>query len=82
MIDKDLLEVLRCPATQQAVRPASTAEVEALNARIRAGSVADRGGEPVTEAVDGGLVTEDGALLYPVRDGIPVMLVERAIPMA
>jgi uncharacterized protein YbaR (Trm112 family) len=28
-----------------------------------------------------GLVREDGKVLYPVDDGIPVMLVEQSIPL-
>jgi uncharacterized protein YbaR (Trm112 family) len=35
----------------------------------------------VTEPVDGGLVRSDGRFLYPIRDDIPIMLVEEAIPL-
>ena len=34
-------------------------------------------GKPITE----GLVREDGRILYPVEDGIPVMLVEESIEL-
>lgn len=59
-MDAELLDLLRCPKTQQTLRLA-TAE-EAARAQVAAG-----------------LVTSDGRLLYPVRDGIPVMLVEEVI---
>jgi uncharacterized protein YbaR (Trm112 family) len=36
----------------------------------------------VSEAIEAGLLREDGAYLYVVRDNIPVMLIGEAIPMA
>ena len=41
----------------------------------------NRGGELVTEPVREGLVREDGLFLYPVRDDIPIMLIDEAIPL-
>ena len=81
MIDQELLDILVCPESKQPVRPADDALVERLNAAIERGEVANRGGEPVSEPVDGGLVRDDGAWLYPVRDEIPVMLIDEAIPL-
>ena len=51
----------------------------AVNQAIAAGGLRNKGGEAVTEPIGGGLVREDGKLLYPIRDEIPVMLVEEAI---
>ncbi|HZJ16845.1 MAG TPA: Trm112 family protein [Chthoniobacteraceae bacterium] len=28
-----------------------------------------------------GLIREDGRVIYPIRDGIPVLLLEEAVPM-
>ena len=81
MIDAELLEILACPEDKTPVRLADTAEVEALNARIAAGGVTNRGGDPVKDAVDGGLIREDGKYLYAIRDEIPVMLIDEAIPL-
>ena len=33
------------------------------------------------EQIEAGLVREDGRILYPVRDDIPVMLIDEAIPL-
>ena len=81
MIDAELLEILACPEDKTPVRLADAAEVEALNARIAAGGVTNRGGDPVKDAVDGGLIREDGKYLYAIRDEIPVMLIDEAIPL-
>jgi len=80
-VDSELLEILVCPETRQPVRPAEPALLEGLNARIRAGELRNRGGEAVTAPLEEGLVREDGKILYPVDDGIPVMLVEESIEL-
>lgn len=79
MIDEELLSILVCPENKTPVTVADDALVEKLNAGIEAGTVKNRGGETVTERIDGGLVREDGAWLYPVRDDIPIMLIDEAI---
>jgi uncharacterized protein YbaR (Trm112 family) len=81
MIDPELLEILACPETKEPVSPAPAELIERLNAAIRAGQVVNRGGEPVKEPVDGGLVRSDQRYLYPIRDEIPIMLIEEAIPL-
>ena len=54
----------------------------ALNAeRSTAATLRNRGGEPVRAAISEGLVREDGKVLYPVDDGIPVMLIEESIEL-
>lgn len=81
MIDPELLDILVCPETKQPVEPAADELVERLNDAIRRGELRDRSGDTVRDALDGGLVREDGTLLYPVRDDIPVMLIDEAIPL-
>jgi len=79
MLDRELLDILVCPESRQPVRLAEADLVARLNARIAEGQVANRGGDTVREALTGGLVREDGKVLYPVRDDIPVMLIDEAI---
>lgn len=81
MIDTDLLDILACPQTRQPLRLAEQAELEALNARLAGGTVQNVGGDTVAEVVEGGLVREDGKILYPIRDGIPVLLVHEGIAL-
>ncbi len=81
MVDAELLAILVCPEDKTPVTLASADTLAALNARIAAGSVKSRGGAAVTQPVTEGLVRADGAYLYPVRDDIPVMLIDEALPL-
>lgn len=81
MIDKDLLEILACPEDKTPVSMADQALVDELNRRIEAGELKNRGGETVETKMDGGLVREDGAWLYRIEDGIPIMLIDEAIAL-
>lgn len=81
MINQDLLEILACPEDKTPVSLADQALVDEINKRIEAGEIKNRGGEPVTTAMDGGLVREDAAYLYRIEDGIPIMLIDEAIAL-
>ena len=67
-MDDELLGLLCCPVTHQALRIAGEAEL--LKARAKAS-------KPVIE----GLVREDGKILYPISDGIPLLVPEEGIPL-
>jgi uncharacterized protein YbaR (Trm112 family) len=81
VIDPELLDILVCPETKEPVRPARKDLLDRINEAIRKGSLTNRGGQLVEEVVDEGLVRQDGEVLYPVRDDIPVMLIDEAIPL-
>ena len=81
MIDKELLDILACPENKTPVSMADQTLVEEINRRIEKGELKNRGGSQVEKKIDGGLVREDGAFLYRIEDGIPIMLIEEAIPL-
>jgi len=81
MIDQELLDILVCPETKQPLRVAGEDLLGKLNASIESGSVRNRGGERVTSTLSAALVREDGAVLYPVRDEIPIMLIDESISL-
>jgi uncharacterized protein YbaR (Trm112 family) len=80
-MDKELLDMLCCPETKQDVALADPSLVEALNRKIEAGQLKNRGGEAVREKLDSGLIRADRKVLYPVREDIPIMLIDEAIPL-
>lgn len=81
MLDAKLLEILCCPETRQDVSIAPASMIEQLNGRVEAGTLKNRAGETIREKLDGGLLRADNKVLYPVREDIPVMLIEEAVPL-
>ncbi len=81
MIDAELLKILRCVETQQELDHAGNALIENLNAQIAAGQLRNRAGQPVRDKLEGGLLRRDGKILYPIRNNIPIMLLDEAIPV-
>jgi uncharacterized protein YbaR (Trm112 family) len=78
-MDKELLDILCCPETNQDLRLAGTEELRDLNLAIGRGAVRDAQGRTVAEAVEDALVRVDGLRAYPVRGGIPVLLLDEAL---
>ena len=79
MIEADLFKILCCPETRQSLAPADVATVARLNERIAARSLKNRGGKAVTQPCDGGLLREDGQVVYPIRQGIPILLIAESM---
>lgn len=81
MIDKDLLQILACPESHQPLAEADAALLAQINDRVAAGQAKNRAGNLVKEKLEGGLVRQDGTLVYPIREGIPVLLIDEGIPI-
>ena len=80
-LSSELLEILVCPETKQPVALATPERLEELNRKIRSGELRNRSGETVEKELTEALVREDGRVLYPVDDGIPVMLIDESIEL-
>ena len=79
--DQHMLDILVCPETQQPVSLADDIVIATANAAITTGALKNRAGEVITEKIDGGLVRQDQKYLYPIRDDIPIMLIDASIPL-
>jgi uncharacterized protein len=80
-VDKDLLAILCCPETKLDVSLADETLIGKLNDAVTRGVLKNRAQKPVTELLDGGLIRSDRKVLYPIREDIPVMLIEEGIPL-
>jgi uncharacterized protein len=81
-LDRTLLDILCCPVTRTPLELLPERELALLNERIAAQRVKNRDDAVVTEPLAEALVTRAGKLIYPIRDGIPVLLEEHAMPLA
>ena len=80
-MDKKLLTILRCPVSHKGLSLLKKDKLEKINAAIVEGNIATRDGVPLTEPLAEALVTDDGKRIYPVNDGIPVLLESESIHM-
>lgn len=81
MVESELISLLCCPETHQELRLVNADMLARLNERVAAGTLKNRGGQPVRQRLEGGLIRSDEKLLYPILENIPVMLIEEAIPL-
>ena len=80
-MDKRLLEILDCPVTHKGLALAKPATLQAVNAAIEAGRLCNRDGQALVMPLTEALLTDDGKVLYPVNDGIPVLLEGESVNM-
>ena len=81
MVHPELLKILVCPENKTPVVLAGDDLVAKINGAIEARTLKNRADVVVDMKIDGGLVREDKAYLYPIRDDIPIMLIDEAIPL-
>lgn len=79
--DKALLGIICCPATRVPLELMPENKLQRLNALIGEQKIKNRESTILTEPLGEALMTHDGRLAYPVRDGIPVLLEGEGIPL-
>jgi uncharacterized protein YbaR (Trm112 family) len=67
-VNEELLQILCCPLTHQSLRVADKSALSDASAKVS---------RPIVE----GLIREDGKMLYPISDGIPLLTPEEGIPL-
>lgn len=82
MIDEKLLSLIQCPVSGQTLKLSAAEVIADLNKKIGQGTVRDASDQLVESKLDQGLISEDGARLYPVRGGIPTLIAEAAIELS
>lgn len=81
MVDKKLLEIIVCPETKQDLKLADNRLIEKINNLIEKEELLNRSKQTIKEKIDGGLVREDEKYLYPIREEIPILLIEESISL-
>ncbi len=78
-MNKRLLTILRCPVSHKGLAVLKKDRLAQVNAAIAAGLIITHDGSKVVEPLNEALVTDDGKRIYPVADGIPVLLEDESI---
>lgn len=81
-MDKRLLDILCCPVNKRPLKPIGREQLRALNQAITAGGVLKVTGDAQTQPLGDALIRDDHQVIYPVDDGIPVLLADEAIGTA
>lgn len=80
-MNEELLPIICCPQSRQPLSLLDGDGLVRLNRRIAQGEIRNAAGETVTLPLEKALVREDGRIAYPVRDSIPLLVVEEGIPL-
>lgn len=80
-MDKKLLSILCCPVTHKGLSLARRDLLQSINRAIGSGELVNRDGAQLVEPLDEALVTDDGKTLYPIDDGIPVLIEGEAVAL-
>jgi uncharacterized protein YbaR (Trm112 family) len=82
MLRPEVLASLCCPEDRSALALASESLITEINTIIRHGRLRNRAGQVVELRIDGGLLRAGGDMMYPIIEGIPVLVRDEAIPLA
>ena len=80
-MDKRLLAILRCPVTHKELSLAKSVTLKEVNTAIGNSKIKNRDGRVLDDILHEALITDDGKVLYPVANGIPVLLEGESVNM-
>lgn len=78
-MDKKLLDMIVCPITKIPLELMDGERLEQMNAAIAAGRVRNHRDQRLKSSLTEALIRRDGRIVYPIIDGIPILLEEESI---
>jgi uncharacterized protein YbaR (Trm112 family) len=81
VISPEFLQMLRCPLSRSPLSLADKQLLARVQQAVSQRKIKTRAGDTVTRLPDGGLINQDGSLLYPIYNGIPTLIADEAIPL-
>ncbi len=82
MLKQQFIDLLRCPETRRTLATAETELLTRVNSAIVQGGVKNRMGQVLDKPLEGGLIRDDGEVLYPVQGDIPILLTDEGISLS
>src|SRR5688572_19411322 len=73
------MSILKCPITGNDLRALQEDELKLLNEKIRSKAVWQADGKPMEQSINKGLITADGAYIYPIIKEIVLLLKDLAV---
>ena len=80
-MDRKLLDFICCPVTRSSLELLPERELAQLNDLIASKRIRNREDTLVDAPLNEALVTRSGKLIYPIRDGVPLLLEEEAMAL-
>src|SRR5450755_3687419 len=73
------ISILKCPISGKDVRALEDIEIEQINAKAVSNQLWQADGKPMIEKIEKGLITVDGAYIYPIIKEIVLLLKDLAV---
>jgi uncharacterized protein YbaR (Trm112 family) len=79
LLSDEIIKILCCPKTKLPLKLLDQSAIDKINKEIENGELKYFTGDTVHDKIDGGFLRIDGKLLFPIKNEIPVLIMDEAI---